>query len=72
MVFVRLSETWGSCIFSYMLHKNVLDRSDRKSGKWYKDREKSGNFVMKIKWQTCYCFSADMCRHFDFCKGEEV
>ena len=39
-------------MFSYMLHKNVSDRSDWKSGKWSKVREKkSGNFVMKIEWQ---------------------
>ena len=37
----RLSETQGSCMFSYMLHKNARDRSDQKSGKWSKVREKS-------------------------------
>ena len=39
-------------MFSYMLHKKVSDRSDWKSGKWSKVREKSWNIVMKIEWQS--------------------
>ena len=39
-------------VFRYFA-QNALDRSDRESGKWSEVREKSGNFVMKIKWQPC-------------------
>ena len=50
----RLSETEGSCVFSYVLHKNVLDRSERKPIKRAKKvKEKSGIFVIKIEWQPC-------------------
>ena len=40
-------------MFSDTLHKNALDRSDRESEKRSEARKKSGNLVMKIKWQPC-------------------
>ena len=41
---------WGHACFHINVAKNAPDLSDRKSGKWSKVREKSGNFVMKIEW----------------------
>ena len=37
------------CVFSYMLHKNAPDCSDRKTGKWSKVREK----VVPV----CFCLA---------------